>query len=566
LRRIAFVGLAFLLAVALYLALTGSPDAGRPECAGKRATIVSNDRRIHGTRGPDVILAAGGPNLIFGSGGNDTICGGAGRDRIDGGRGKDTLNGKSGADLVLGSRGSDDVRGGAGRDRVRGESGNDVAGGGLGARDDVDGGMGDDTVRGGRGSFDAITGGIGRDRIDGGPGAHDTASYRSAGGPIEVDLEGGRVSGAENERLVGIEEVIGGPGNECFGTTPAARSCGANSLAISGGDGPDDILVGLQGENVIVAGGSGRLLQVGGGQVRSILVSLGRGDDQIAIERSLPQGVEVTIEGGAGSDWLRGGPGGDTIYAGDDGDPDWLEGGGGDDALFGVNILHPRHVSGAATMIGGGGDDLLTAASPATATSSSAGGARTTVLPSPASATKASLSRRGSAARWVTPTSSNARSGGSLAAPRRSRARPVRTFSSATRATRPCWAAAAPTGSTAGAGATVASAAAAAIAPTAASTCATEVAGGFAAGRESIGPPTVCGRPMRIPASGFSPCLCRIRPQTRAGAGFCRSPRWRLPCSPAAWWLSPTRPRRAPRRSWKRSKRRSARPKNAKEC
>jgi Ca2+-binding RTX toxin-like protein len=363
LRRIACAGLAFLLAGALYLALTGSPDAGRPECAGKRATIVSNDRRIHGGRGPDVILAGGGPNLIFGRGGNDTICGGAGRDRIDGGRGKDTLNGDKGADLVLGSRGSDEVRGGAGRDRVRGESGNDLASGGIGARDDVDGGMGDDMVRGGRGSFDAIAGGIGRDSIDGGPGAHDTASYRSAGGPIEVDLEGGRVSGAENERLVGIEEVIGGPGNECFEAAPAARSCGS-SLAISGGSGPDNIFVGLQGENVIVAGESGPLLQVWGGQVRSVLVSLGTGDDQIAVEHSLPPGVGVTIDGGPGSDWLRGGPGGDTIYAGDDGDPDRLEGGGGDDALFGVNILHPRHGGGAAVMIGGGGDDLLIGGQP----------------------------------------------------------------------------------------------------------------------------------------------------------------------------------------------------------
>jgi Ca2+-binding RTX toxin-like protein len=364
LRRIACVGLALLLAGALYLALTGSPDAGRPECVGKRATIVSNDRRIHGTPGPDVILAGGGSNLIFGRGGNDTICGGAGRDRIDGGRGKDTLNGKAGADLVLGSRGSDEVRGGAGRDRVRGESGNDLVSGGLGARDDVDGGMGDDTVRGGRGSFDAITGGIGRDRIDGGPGGHDTASYRSAGGPIEVDLEGGRVSGAENERLVRIEEVIGGPGNECFGTAPAAQACGSSSLAISGGDGPDNVFVGLRGESVLVAGESGPLLQVGGGNVRSVLVSLGTGDDQIAIERSLPQGIAVTVDGGAGSDWLRGGPGGDTIYAGDDDVPDRLEGGGDDDALFGVNIFHPRRESGAATMIGGGGNDLLIGGQP----------------------------------------------------------------------------------------------------------------------------------------------------------------------------------------------------------
>lgn len=362
-RRTAVAGLAAILALGLYLALTGSPEAGRPTCAGKKAKIVSNDRRIRGSRGPDVIIGGGGPNLIFGGRGNDTICGGAGRDRIDGGRGKDTLNGKEGADLVVGGRGSDQVRGGDGRDRIRGESGNDVVSGGLGARDRVDGGMGDDTVRGGRGSFDAIAGGIGRDRIDGGPGAHDTASYRSAGGPIEVDLEGGRVSGAENERLVGIEAVIGGPGSECFGADPAVHRCGSNSLAISGSAGPDDIVVGLRDGQLLVSGRYGPSLQVGG-RLGSILVSLGSGDDRIAFERSLGPGVEVTIDGGAGSDWLRGGRGGDTIYAGDDGDPDRLEGGGGDDALFGVNILHPRHGSGAAAMIGGGGDDLLIGGQP----------------------------------------------------------------------------------------------------------------------------------------------------------------------------------------------------------
>jgi Ca2+-binding RTX toxin-like protein len=362
-RRIAFVGLAVLLGLGLYLVLAASPDAGHPACAGKKGTIVSNDRHIHGTRGPDVIIGGGGPNRIVGGRGNDTICGGAGRDRIEGGRGKDTLNGKKGADLVLGGRGSDDVRGGTGRDHVRGESGNDNVSGGDGAKDDVDGGMGDDTVRGGRGSFDAIDGGIGRDHIDGGPGAHDTASYRSAGGPIEVDLEGGRVSGAENEQLVGIEAVIGGPGNECFGTTSAVSRCGSNTLAISGSDGPDDIVVGLQDGQLLVSARYGPSLQVGS-RIGSILVALDAGDDRIAIERSLQPEVEVTIDGGAGSDWLRGGRGGDTIYAGDDGDPDRLEGGNGNDALFGVNILHPRHGSGAATMIGDAGDDLLVGGQP----------------------------------------------------------------------------------------------------------------------------------------------------------------------------------------------------------
>lgn len=72
----------------------------------------------------------------------------------------------------------------------------------------------------------------------------------------------------------------------------------------------------------------------------------------------------MTVDGGPGSDWLRGGPGGDTLYAGDDGDPDTLAGGGGDDAIFGINILHPRLSSGAATLVGGAGDDLLIGGQP----------------------------------------------------------------------------------------------------------------------------------------------------------------------------------------------------------
>ena len=365
-RRMAIVGLAFLLGLGAYFAWAGSPGAGRPTCAGRKGTIVSNDRTIHGTRGPDVIIGGGGPNRIFGGRGDDTICGGAGRDRIDGGRGKDRINGKKGADLVLGGRGSDDLRGGTGRDRVRGGSGNDLVSGGGGGHDQVDGGMGDDTVRGGSGSFDELAGGIGRDRIDGGAGSHDTASYRSAGGPIEVDLEDGRVSGAENERLVGIEGVIGGPGNDaCFGASPAVGWCGPTSLAVSGSAGDDSIVIGLWRQRLLVSAATGPAFEVRDPRrVSSILVSLGAGNDQVHVDRSLPPSVEVTIDGGPGSDWLRGGRGGDTIYAGDDGEPDRLEGGGGNDALFGVNILHPRHGSGAATMIGGSGDDLLIGGQP----------------------------------------------------------------------------------------------------------------------------------------------------------------------------------------------------------
>jgi Ca2+-binding RTX toxin-like protein len=302
-------------------------------------------------------------------------------------------------------------------------------------RDDVEGGLGDDDVDGGRGGLDTVAGGIGRDRIDGGPGAHDIASYRSAGGPIEVDLTNGRVSGAEAEWLVGVEDVVGGSGDdlmatsgatanrveggpgddrllstypddeafggpgsdECFGSFSVIDSCGAAggtgtrvelydsltgapALAIAGDAAVDEVHLGFRDGRYLVRAGAGNPVGLGDpryapgcrlgdgvvctGEVKSILVSLGAGGDRIVLSRSLPPEIAVTIDGGPGSDWLQGGRGGETLYAGDDGDPDRLEGGGGDDALFGVNIIHPRHGSGAATMLGGGGDDLLIGGQP----------------------------------------------------------------------------------------------------------------------------------------------------------------------------------------------------------
>ncbi|HEV2790733.1 MAG TPA: hypothetical protein VGV69_05490, partial [Solirubrobacterales bacterium] len=98
-RAIAMVSVAL---VGLGLVFATSLEAVRPLCGGKRATIASNDRTIHGTRGPDVIVGGRGPNTILGGRGNDLICGGYGRDRIFGGRGKDTIDGKKNADLVHG--------------------------------------------------------------------------------------------------------------------------------------------------------------------------------------------------------------------------------------------------------------------------------------------------------------------------------------------------------------------------------------------------------------------------------------------------------------------------------
>jgi Ca2+-binding RTX toxin-like protein len=351
----------------LGLVLATALEAGRPLCGGRRATIASNDRLIHGTRGPDVITGGRGPNTIHGGGGNDVICGGYGHDHIFGGRGKDTIDGKKNADLVHGGRGSDEVDGGAARDRVFGDAGNDIVRGGAGDRDQVEGDLGDDEVEGGRGKFDVVVGGIGRDSIDGGEGAHDIASYMNAGGPVTVDLVSGTVSGAEQEQLTGVEDVLMAPA-----TAPGSggiqvevgRGAPGTSLAIAGDDGDDVASVAFQQSRYLVSAGAGSPVVVEGGRVSSIRVSLGAGNDQVSFDRSMSPGISVVVDGGPGSDWLWGGPGDDTLYGGDDGDPDQLTGGGGNDALFGVNILHPQHPSGAATMVGGGGSDLMIGGQP----------------------------------------------------------------------------------------------------------------------------------------------------------------------------------------------------------
>jgi Ca2+-binding RTX toxin-like protein len=351
----------------LGLVMATAIQAAQPHCGGRRATIADHERSIHGTRGPDVIVGGRGPNTIHGAGGNDVICGGSGRDRIYGGRGKDTLHGNKDADLVHGGRGSDDVDGGADRDRVFGDSGNDTVRGGPGNRDVVNGSLGDDEIDGGRGKRDVLVGGIGHDRIDGGPGAGDVASFMSAGGPVTVDLAHGTVSGAEQERMVGVEDVLTAPATDPGGLgirVQLGQGAPGSSLAITGGEGADSAAVGFWRTRYVVSPGTGGAVRIEGGRVSSISVSLGAGDDRVAFDRSLPPGVSVVVDGGQGSDWLRGGPGGDTLYGGDDTEPDRLEGGGGDDALFGVNILHPQHPSGAATMVGGGGNDLMIGGQP----------------------------------------------------------------------------------------------------------------------------------------------------------------------------------------------------------
>ena len=448
-----------LAALALLVFRAGTAAAGNPTCHGRTATIVSNAHRIVGTKAPDVIVAGNGANVIHGEGGNDLICAGGGddtvygergndtifgeggNDKIYGERGGDTLNGGAGDDRIFGSRGSDHLEGGPGSDLVEGEQGNDHVDGGAGDHDVVEGNQGDDTIDGGPGNEDVMIGGPGHDRIDGGPGEHDIADYAGTGGTVTIDLQAQTVRGAEDENLSGIEDALGGSGNdtligsgaanrldggpgndhleaagagsalsgpgapgddafggpgsdECSGGFAAKTSCGpasgANGLAVeiyesidgkstlilTGSPGNDQGTVDYSGGRYVVGGsdvtegdpgnpdctGTGTVTCTG--RVDAIDASLGAGDDELRIGRSVPAHIPATIEGGPGSDHLVGGRGDDVLYAGEDHVPDTLDGGAGNDVLYGVNTAHPRKDSGAATMNGGPGSDLMVAGQP----------------------------------------------------------------------------------------------------------------------------------------------------------------------------------------------------------
>ncbi len=401
-------GLAILLAGCLSIASASLVSAGGPACGGKRATIVSSASEITGTKAPDVIVAGAGDDTIHGAGGNDVICGGGGNDIIRGGRGNDTIFGGAGSDTIYSERGSDHVDGGSGEDRVFGETGNDTLSGGSGDADNVDGGPGDDTVSGGPGDFDIVTGGVGNDHIDGGPGAHDVASYRGAGGPISVNLERGTVRGAEDERLTGIEDALGGSGDDTL------RGSGRAPNRLDGGPGNDRLVATGSGDQAFggpgddscegplaiedscgpADGGGGTAVEIyeSIADTSSLVIAGSEGDDNVTVSRSA-DGYMVQSQGGGvqvrlgdrDSDacWsdpatnsvsCQGGPtsilaslagGSDTLAIADsvpasvsatiDGGPgeDALQGGMGNDTIYGGDDHDPDNLEG------GGGDDVL---------------------------------------------------------------------------------------------------------------------------------------------------------------------------------------------------------------
>jgi len=185
----------------------------------------------------------------------------------------DSLTGGLQDDILIGLNGDDQLVGDAGRDSLFGGAGNDVIYGGAGA--------------------DLIYGGTGNDQIFGGLGI-DTVNFADEPGGVWAELGAGPIIGPQpDDQFSGVENAIGGTGNDTLGGSDSANT-------LSGAGGAD-----------LLTGGLGRDRMFGG-----------TGGD--------------TLYGGANNDVMLGGEGADFLYGGQGADV--MRGGGGiDQFVFGLS-------------------------------------------------------------------------------------------------------------------------------------------------------------------------------------------------------------------------------------
>lgn len=260
------------------------------------ATIQYGDVQIFGQSGHDIIWSNNGDDEIQGGSGNDIIHGGGGNDYISGASDNDLIFGGEGNDIIYGGNHDDTLHGDAGNDVLYGESGNDVLSGGAGV-DLLDGGDGDDVfymhgdfvwstsfVAWNVGSPDSIINGervrinprFGTNDVFIGGDGHDTLILGDGGMAVFLDdIYSASPIDPHAARIQGIEEIIGGNGNDIIDLTSRVHSYG--DVILHGGDG-GDVLWASAGNDVIYGGNGNDNIDGGTGNDRLIG---GAGNDKI---------------------------------------------------------------------------------------------------------------------------------------------------------------------------------------------------------------------------------------------------------------------------------------------
>lgn len=288
--------LALVLVAAATAVVPGPAEAAVPRCDGLRASIVGTDGddRIVGTRGRDVVVARGGDDTVLARGGNDVVCGGEGADRLEGGPGRDRLLGELDRLVHPGEEGAcvrgDGLDGGPGDDRL--DPGQDPRAtntgcgeleqvrfrhGGGGVRVDlvrgtargqgrdtivvdqaleVVGSDGDDDIVGTaydeefdpRGGDDRVLAGDGRDRVAEGSAANGDDTYLLGDGRDYVVTRRGHdavVLGTDDDQVIALNPArMGIDGGN--GADSVSRYAAPDQERLSGGEGPDELMVVLE--------------------------------------------------------------------------------------------------------------------------------------------------------------------------------------------------------------------------------------------------------------------------------------------------------------------------------
>jgi len=230
---------------------------------------VSIDDLIHGYDGNDTIDGKTGDDVVYGGNGNDNIIGSAGNDYLYGESGSDTLNGGNDNDYLDGGEGDDTLDGGNGNDVLAGGSGNDIIYGRAGD-DNISGGDGDDIIYEVYSGTDVIDGGAGIDTLD----YSGASTYR-----VTINLQTGiqydNRSTPSNDTVTGIENVVGGSGNDTMTGNDVANMLKGNSGNDAlYGQGGNDTLIGDAGTDTL-RGEDGDDLLYGGAGLDTLYGGLG---------------------------------------------------------------------------------------------------------------------------------------------------------------------------------------------------------------------------------------------------------------------------------------------------
>jgi len=295
---------------------------------------------LHGGDGDDELKASDA--VLFGDAGDDYLAGGPGKDWLDGGDGADTLVGNEDNDTLLGGQGDDILIGGQGDDVIYGDEDADAFQWADGDGNDlVEGGTGNDAfyLLGTDGNDDiAATAAVPRIKVTFNASTLDVAAMESLGILAGKGADQFLLGDLSFIDAVTVSLDLGEPG------TPDGAE---DTIKVHGRNVADRIAVSVGGEAISIDGLSSRVFLASSEVQGDTLAIYGNdGDDRVRANRGVEQKIKLTIDGGAGDDFLSA----DAILIGGPGD-DFLEGGAGDDKLFGNE--------GDDTLIGGAGDDTF---------------------------------------------------------------------------------------------------------------------------------------------------------------------------------------------------------------